>query len=41
MKYKEISEVLDIPINSVKVYLMRSRVKLQKELKQVKHEYSI
>jgi RNA polymerase sigma-70 factor, ECF subfamily len=41
MKYKEISEALDIPLNSVKVILMRARMKLQKELKQVKHEYSI
>ncbi len=40
MKYKEISDVLDIPINSVKVYLMRARTILQKELKQVRHEYS-
>ncbi len=40
MKYKEISEALDIPINSVKVYLRRARVKLQNELKQVRHEYA-
>ncbi len=33
MKYKEISTVLEIPINSVKVYLMRARKKLQEELK--------
>ena len=32
-KYKEISSVLDIPINSVKVYLLRARKKLQEELK--------
>ena len=38
MKYKEISKVLDIPINSVKVYLMRARIKLQKELKEFKDE---
>jgi RNA polymerase sigma-70 factor, ECF subfamily len=41
MKYKEISEALDIPLNSVKVTLMRARMKLQKELEEVKHEYSI
>ena len=33
MKYKEISKALDIPINSVKVYLLRARKKLQEELK--------
>jgi len=32
-KYKEISDVLDMPINSVKVYIMRARKKLQEELK--------
>jgi RNA polymerase sigma-70 factor (ECF subfamily) len=32
MKYKEISKALDIPINTVKVYLMRARKKLQVEL---------
>jgi len=41
MKYKEISIVLDIPINSVKVYLMRARIKLQKELKEFKDEVPI
>lgn len=41
MKYKEISMVLDIPINSVKVYLMRARIKLQKELKEFKDEVPI
>jgi len=34
MKYKEISNILNIPINSVKVYLMRARKNLQKELEQ-------
>lgn len=34
MKYKEISKALDIPINSVKVYLLRARKKLQKELRE-------
>ncbi len=32
-KYKEISKTLDMPINSVKVYLLRARKKLQEELK--------
>ena len=41
MKYKEISRTLDIPINSVKVYLMRARVKLQKELKEFQNEIPI
>ena len=34
MKYKEISKILNVPINSVKVYLMRARKNLQKELEQ-------
>ena len=33
LKYKEISDVLDMPINSVKVYILRARKKLQEELK--------
>ena len=41
MKYKEISKVLDLPLNSVKVYLMRARIKLQKELKLLKDEITI
>ncbi|MGA9292903.1 MAG: RNA polymerase sigma factor, partial [Ignavibacteriaceae bacterium] len=41
MKYKEISMVLDIPINSVKVYLMRARKKLQKDLKEFKNEVPV
>jgi RNA polymerase sigma factor (sigma-70 family) len=32
-KYKEISQTLDMPVNSVKVYLLRARKKLQEELK--------
>ena len=32
MKYREISVSLNIPLNSVKVYLMRARKELQKEL---------
>jgi RNA polymerase sigma-70 factor (ECF subfamily) len=41
MKYKEISEVLNIPINSVKVYLLRARKKLQLELRELVHEKAI
>ena len=33
LKYREISKALDLPINTVKVYLMRARKKLQEELK--------
>ncbi|MBU0561715.1 MAG: RNA polymerase sigma factor [Bacteroidetes bacterium] len=33
LKYKEVAEAIDIPINSVKVYLLRARKKLQEELK--------
>ncbi len=32
LKYVEISETLNMPVNSVKVYLMRARIKLQIEL---------
>lgn len=32
-KYKEISEMLDVPINTVKVNILRARKQLQKELK--------
>jgi RNA polymerase sigma-70 factor (ECF subfamily) len=35
-KYVEIAEALGIPLNSVKVYLMRARLKLQEELKEFK-----
>lgn len=34
MKYKEISKALDLPINSVKVSLLRARKKLQEELRE-------
>ena len=37
-KYKEISEIINIPLNSVKVYLLRARKKMQEELKDFKHE---
>lgn len=33
MRYKEISKTLGVPLNSVKVYLLRARKKLQEELK--------
>ena len=33
MKYREIGQSLDMPINTVKVYLFRARKKLQEELK--------
>ena len=36
MKYKEISKTLEIPINTVKVYLMRSRKQLQIYLSETK-----
>ncbi len=32
LKYREISKILDIPINSVKVYLLRARKHLQNDL---------
>jgi RNA polymerase sigma-70 factor (ECF subfamily) len=32
LRYREIAETLDIPINSVKVYLLRARKKLQQRL---------
>lgn len=38
LKYKEISKSLNIPMNSVKVYLMRARKKLQEELKDYKSQ---
>ena len=41
MKYKEISMTLDIPLNSVKVYLLRARIKLQKELKEFKNDVPV
>ncbi len=37
-KYQEISETLSLPLNSVKVYLMRARKKLQEELREYKYE---
>lgn len=39
-KYEEISEALDLPLNTVKVYLHRARKALRKELKEVmRNEY--
>ena len=32
-KYKEISKILDVPLNTVKVNIFRARKQLQKELK--------
>lgn len=40
-KYKEISRQLGIPINTVKVYLMRARIKLQEELKDFKEREEV
>jgi RNA polymerase sigma-70 factor (ECF subfamily) len=36
-KYNEISKALDLPLNTVKVYLMRARKKLQEELSDTDH----
>jgi RNA polymerase sigma-70 factor (ECF subfamily) len=38
LKYKEISKALDLPLNSVKVYLLRARKKLQEELKEYEQQ---
>lgn len=35
LKYKEIAEALDMPINTVKVYIHRGRKKLRKQLEEV------
>lgn len=37
-KYQEISETLSMPLNSVKVYLLRARKQLQEELRDYKNE---
>lgn len=34
LKYKEISQALDMPVNTVKVYLLRARKRLQEDLRQ-------
>lgn len=36
LKYNEIAEILNIPLNSVKVYIMRSRKELQESLMKVR-----
>ena len=41
MKYKEISKTLEIPINTVKVYLMRARKQLQNKLNEIKLQEAI
>lgn len=38
LRYREISEITGFPLNSVKVYLLRARKKLQEELKVYKDE---
>ncbi len=40
-KYKEISNILEMPLNSVKVNLLRARKKLQEELKKYAEEDAI
>ena len=37
-KYKEISKILDVPLNTIKVNLLRARKQLQKELKEYAKE---
>jgi RNA polymerase sigma-70 factor (ECF subfamily) len=37
LKYREISEALDMPMNTVKVYVHRGRKKLRNQLSQVTH----
>ena len=37
MKYNEIGETLDLPLNTVKVYLHRARKMLRDQLKEVYH----
>jgi RNA polymerase sigma-70 factor (ECF subfamily) len=41
MKYKEISKILEIPMNSVKVYLMRARKQLQIKLSEIKLQEAV
>ncbi|MCB9208486.1 MAG: RNA polymerase sigma factor [Ignavibacteriales bacterium] len=41
MKYKEISKTLDMPINTVKVYLLRARKQLQNKLTEIKLQEAI
>ncbi len=37
-KYREISQTLNVPLNSVKVYLLRARKKLQEDLREFRYE---
>ncbi len=41
LKYKEISKILDIPMSSVKINILRARQQLRKELKEYETEKSI
>lgn len=41
MKYMEIAEILDIPMNTVKVTISRCREKLQKQMVTLKKEYML
>ena len=41
MKYKEISRALELPLNSVKVYLLRARKKLQEELREYEEQEAV
>jgi RNA polymerase sigma-70 factor (ECF subfamily) len=38
-KYKEISKILDVPLNTIKVNLLRARKQLQRELREYAKEY--
>jgi len=40
-KYNEISKALNMPMNTVKVYLMRARLRLQEELKEYKEREKV
>ena len=40
-KYNEISKTLSMPLNTVKVYLMRARLKLQNDLKEFKEQEKV
>ena len=38
-KYKEISKILDVSLNTIKVNILRARKRLQEELKEYAREY--